>query len=247
MSLADNTQGVAIRSIHHANSIVHMYTNQVSIQRPPSGAVVDTGAQRSATSLKSEIISYTNDSFVMQGATGTSTKMRGILMGIETVDVQGKPLVIVAPDVSVSNPAHADSLLSAGRFMEAGYKIVFRIPSEANTDGYPQVHNYGGIFCTPSPNARIILMEYENETWRLPLPTGKRHHVHSKPLHTSNLYSLLLNLTEQDNAEQTAAKSDLDQARFELQCKREKEVSILHDVSHRHNRGLLEDLKAARV
>ena len=247
MSLADNTQGVAIRSIHHANSIVHMYTNQVSIQRPPSGAVVDTGAQRSATSLKSEIISYTNDSFVMKGATGTTTNMRGILMGIETVDVQGKPLVIVAPDVSVSNPAHADSLLSAGRFMEAGYKIVFRIPSEANTDGYPQVHNYGGIFCTPSPNARIILMEYENETWRLPLPTGKRHHVHSKPLQTSNLYSPLLNLTEQDNAEQTAAKSDLDQARFELQCKREKEVSILHDVSHRHNRGLLEDLKAAGV
>ena len=90
MSLADNTQGVAIRSIHHANSIVHMYTNQVSIQRPPSGAVVDTGAQRSATSLKSEIISYTNDSFVMKGATGTTTNMRGILMGIETVDVLGK-------------------------------------------------------------------------------------------------------------------------------------------------------------
>jgi hypothetical protein len=180
-----------------------MYTNRVSIQRPPSGAVVDTGAQRSATSQKSEILSYTNDSFVMQGATGTSTNMRGILMGIETVDVHGKPLVIVAPDVSVSNPAHADSLLSAGRFMEAGYKIVFRIPSEANIDGYPKLHNYGGIFCTPSPNARIIVMEYENETWRLPLPSGKRHHVHSKPLHMSNSYSPLLNLMEQDNQEAT--------------------------------------------
>ena len=67
-------------------------------------------------------------------------------MGIETVDVHGKPLIIVAPDVSVNNPAHADSLLSAGRFMEAGYKIVFRIPSEADLDGYSHVPNYGGIF-----------------------------------------------------------------------------------------------------
>ena len=72
----------------------------------------------------------------MQGATGISTPMCGILMGIETVDIHGKSLLIVEPDVPVSNPAHADSLLSAGRFMEAGYKIVFRIPSEAHTDGY---------------------------------------------------------------------------------------------------------------
>ena len=52
---------------------------------------------------------------------------------------------------------------------------------------------------------------------------------------------------EQDNQDATVAKSDLDQERFEFQRKREKEVSILHDVSHRHNRGRLEDLKAAGV
>ena len=78
-------------------------------------------------------------------------------------------------------------------------------------------------------------MEYENETWRLPLPSGKRHHVHSKPLHMSNSYSPLLNLMEQDHQGATVAKSDLDQTRFELQRKREKEVSILHDVFHRHS------------
>ena len=66
-------------------------------------------------------------------------------MGIETVDIHGKSLLIVAPDVSMSNPAHADSLLPAGRFMEAGYKIVFRIPSEAHTDGYSHKKNHGGI------------------------------------------------------------------------------------------------------
>ena len=202
---------------------------------------MDTGAQRSATSQKSKILSYTNDSFVMQGATGTSNNVLG--MEIETVEVHGKPLVIVLPDVSVSNPAHGDSLLSAGRFMEAGYKIVFRIPSEANIDGYPKLHNCGGIFCTPSPNARIIVMQHENETWRLPLPSGKRHHVHNKSLHMSNSYSPFLKLMEQYNQEATAAKSDLDQTSFELQRTREMEVSILHDISHRHNRGLLEDLK----
>jgi hypothetical protein len=44
-TLADNTVGVAVRSIHHNNSIVHMYPQQVSIQHPISGPVVDTGAQ----------------------------------------------------------------------------------------------------------------------------------------------------------------------------------------------------------
>ena len=80
------------------------------------------------------------------------------------VAVEYAAAAAAAPDVSVSNPAHADSLLSAGTFVEAGYKIVCRIPFEANTDGYPNVHNHGGTFCTPSPNARIIVMEYENET-----------------------------------------------------------------------------------
>ena len=150
-----------------------MYHKQVTIQRPTSGPVVDTGAQRSATSLQSEILTYTTDTFCMQGATGASTNMRGILMGIETKDVLGKHLLFVAPDISVSNPAHADTLLSAGRFMEAGYKIVFRIPSQGKTDGYDQA-NYGGIFCTPSPDSRIIVMEYIDQTWRLPLPSHKR-------------------------------------------------------------------------
>ena len=82
------------------------------------GAVVDAGAQRSATSHKSEIMSYTNDSFLMQGATGISTPMCGILMGIETVDIHGKSLLIVAPDVSVSNPAHADWKIHGGRIQD---------------------------------------------------------------------------------------------------------------------------------
>lgn len=242
-TLVDNTKGVAVRSKHHNYSVVHMYPQQISIQRPPAGPVVDTGAQRSATSLKSEILTHTKDTFRMQGATGTSTNMCGILMGIETMDVLGKHLVIVAPDISVSNPAHADTLLSAGRFMEAGYKIVFRIPSQGKTDGYNQA-NYGGIFCTPSPDSRIIVMEYIDQTWRLPLPFCKQAISEHRPIPVSNTYSLLSTLKQPD-ADSTSEESD--QRRFELQHSREREVTILHDVSHRHNRGLLEDLKAAGV
>jgi hypothetical protein len=42
-------------------------------------------------------------------------------------------------------------------------------------------------------------------------------------------------------------RSEEDQRSFELKCAREKEVAMLHDVSHRHNRGLLNDLIAAGV
>ena len=179
----------------------------------------------------------------MQGATGTSTNMCGILMGIETKDVLGKHLLIVAPDISVSNPAHADTLLSAGRFMEAGYKIVFRIPSQGKTDGYNQA-NYGGIFCTPSPDSRIIVMEYIDQTWRLPLPSHTRSVSEPPSIPVSNTYSILSTLQQPD---EDTLSEDSDQRRFELQRSREREVTILHDVSHRHNRGLLEDLKAAGV
>ena len=242
--LVDNTEGVAIRSIHYNNSVVHMYPQQVSMQRTTSGPVVDTGAQRSATSLKSEILTYTKNTFRMQGATDTPTNTCGIRMGIETMDVLGKHSVIVAPDMSVSNPAHADTLFSAGRFMEAGYKIVFRVPSQGKTDGYDQA-NFGGIFCTPSPDSRIIIMEYIDQTWRLPLPSRKQSIPEHQPVHVSDTCSLLSTLKQHD--EDPISDSESDQRRFELQCSREREATILYDVSHRHNRGLLEDSKAAGV
>lgn len=40
----------------------------------------------------------------------------------ETVDQYGKHHVLVVPDVSVFDPDMSDSLISAGRLMEADYK-----------------------------------------------------------------------------------------------------------------------------
>ena len=62
--------------------------------------------------------------------------MTGILMGAETIDQHGKSFILVVPDVSVYDPGISDSLTSAGRLMEAGYNVNFRIPDDALTDGF---------------------------------------------------------------------------------------------------------------
>ena len=57
-------------------------------------------------------------------------------MGTETVDLHGKHHVLVIPDVSVFNAHMTDSLISAGRLMEADYNVIFRLPSNAASNGF---------------------------------------------------------------------------------------------------------------
>jgi len=75
----------------------------------------------------------------MQPAVSPAKHMTGILMGAETQDSpsHGKPFVLVAPDVSVYDPAMSDSLLPVGRLIEAGFTVHHRIPSQATEDGFP--------------------------------------------------------------------------------------------------------------
>jgi len=87
----------------------------------PLGAVLDTGAQRGATGTPAEILSCTGTTLNMQSAVGTAKKTTGILMGAETINQHGKSFILVVPDVSVYDPGMSDSLISAGRLMEAGY------------------------------------------------------------------------------------------------------------------------------
>ena len=72
----------------------------------------------------------------MQPAVGTVQKMMGILMGAETIDQYGNFFILVVPDVSVYDPGMSDSLILAGRLLEAGYNVNFRIPDDAFTDGF---------------------------------------------------------------------------------------------------------------
>ena len=97
-------------------------------------------------------------------------------MGAETVDMYGAPFVLVVPDVSAFDPGMSDSLVSAGRLMEKGFRVIFRIPSEADADGFSSsaFPLYGGTITTPDC-AIVIIMEYLNHNWRLP-----KANVHQK-------------------------------------------------------------------
>ena len=130
---------------------------------------MDTGAQRGATGARTEILQKTGHTLTMQPAIAPFKRMTGIVMGTETVDQHGVPYVLVIPDVSVFDPGMSDSLVSAGRLMEADYGVIFRIPSNADSDGFPsaQFSLYGGSVTTPD-GSTVIVMEYVNHTWRLP-------------------------------------------------------------------------------
>ena len=111
----------------------------------------------------------------MQPAVGPAKHMTGILMCAETQDSNGKPFVLVVPDVIMYDPAMSDSLIPVGRLIEAGFTVNHRIPSQANEDGFPlkAVPLYGCTITTPDCKT-IIVMEYAQHTWHLPLPSNKR-------------------------------------------------------------------------
>ena len=175
-------------------------------------------------------------------------------MGCETIDIAGRPLTLIVPDESVSDASLTDSLLPVGRLKEAGFTVEFRIPSEAMADGinvanYPK---YGGYIVTPGTQPRTIYMEYSDATWRLPLPTRSSVPT-SKPLSTINAFSALatastMNVTQPHTDSAQTERSESDQRRFELMCKRQQEAATLHDASgHRNPTDLVRDLKAAGV
>jgi hypothetical protein len=149
-----------------------MYPMQCAMKRSDVVAVLDTGAQRSAAKYPAEILQHTQTSHSIQGAFGRPTSMKGILMGCHIMDMHGTPLTFVIPHESISDPLLSDSLISAGRLMEAGFGAIFRIAQNAVTDGinpatYP-IH--GGTFLTPEQPPRTIIIEYQDHPL-LPVPT----------------------------------------------------------------------------
>jgi len=90
-------------------------------------------------------------------------------LGAETVDQHAKFFILVVPDVSVCDPGMFNSLIPAGRLMEAGYNVNVRIPDDTFTDGFTPATFplYSGSITTPD-NLTMILMEYAGHTWRLP-------------------------------------------------------------------------------
>ncbi len=87
-ALPSNTTLLTFKSPEHGDSIVHMYPLQRALKNPDVGAVLDTGAQRSAAKYPAEILEHTHTSHAMKGAFGRPTTIKGILMGCSTVDIQ---------------------------------------------------------------------------------------------------------------------------------------------------------------
>jgi len=111
----------------------------------------------------------------MQPAVGPAKHMTGIVMGDETQDSRGKPFVLFVPDVSVYDPAMSDSLLPVGCLIKTGFTVHHRIPSQTTKNGFSlkTFPLYGGTITTPDCKT-IIVMEYAQHTWHLPLPSKKR-------------------------------------------------------------------------
>jgi len=105
----------------------------------------------------------------MQLAVSPAKHMTGILMGAKTQDSHGKPFVLVVPDVSMYDPAMSDILIPVGHFIEAGFTVNHRIPSQANENRFSlkAVPLYGGSITTPD-STTIIVMEYAQHTWSSP-------------------------------------------------------------------------------
>ena len=136
VSLVSST--LAVRSPQHNGSVVHFYKTQCQISVKPDspkmlqrlGPVMDTGAERSAGkhSAPDEIISHTNSSFNMQSAIGSHvTSMKGVFLGSETRDIDDVALLLVVPDISVSDLLLSDSLISVGRLRgKQGLRFFFK-------------------------------------------------------------------------------------------------------------------------
>jgi hypothetical protein len=254
-ALPSNTKMLTFRSPEHADSIVHMYPLQCALKNPDVGAVLDTGAQRSAAKYPAEILEHTHTSHAMQGAFGRPTTMKGILMGCSTVDIQGIPLTLVIPDESVSDPLLSDSFVSAGRLMEAEFGVIFRLGKDARTDGFhPNKYPlYGGTILTPERPARTIVIQYRDHIWRLPVPQLRLREEKLFLLDTHNSFTPLrcehAALSLSCIPEATASlRSEMDQRKFELMCSRQKQAQILHESGgHRNACDTYRDLEAAGV
>ena len=149
-------------------SLIRLLQTPLSIHRPPTGVVLDTGCQRPVNHDPKQTLQTTNSSYLVKGALGEPMHMAGVIMGCETVDTTGDQLLLVVPGESVFSSKLKESLISVAVLMEAGFDVVFRIPTDAILDGVdPILHpDYGGHITTP--DGRQLMMIYYDKTWRLP-------------------------------------------------------------------------------
>jgi len=124
---------------------------------------------------------------LVKGALGEPMHMAGVIMGCETVDTTGDQLLLVVPGESVFSSKLKESLISVAVLMEAGFDVVFHIPTDAILDGVdPILHpDYGGHITTP--DGRQVMMIYYDKTWRLPQRASLPHSRSPPPRYHESL------------------------------------------------------------
>jgi len=141
----------------------------------PLGAVLDTGAQRRATNTPAQLLSRTGTTLNMQPGNSKENDRNSHGYWINRsvwkfFYSRRTRRVCVRTD-----PGMSDSLILAGRLMEAGCNVNFRmIPDDAFTDNFAKATfkfplYRGSIQVTTPDNLIVIVMEYAGCTWRLPI------------------------------------------------------------------------------
>jgi hypothetical protein len=87
---------------------------------------------------------FTGHQLNLIGAYGQPLPMRGAKCAFPTVDVDGKAHSIVCPGIGAYSKHVHHVLLPIARLMEVGYEFHFRIPMNAEDNGYPEYEDYGG-------------------------------------------------------------------------------------------------------
>jgi len=148
-------------------------TLSASSHKPPStlshksqGAVADSGNDRAVTNDIHHVLRFTGDTVRLSGVHGDAINCAGVIIGFPCVDVDGTQRIISCPDTGSYSEANRHCLLPVSRLMHHGFKFNFRIPLEAQEDGFVRYSDYGGTIKTP--DGVTIVMVHQEHTWRLP-------------------------------------------------------------------------------
>jgi hypothetical protein len=119
---------------------------------------------------RAEITVFLPSTVLLKPVVGPPQSMCQVRLSIPIFDNTGTVFLFEVSGQVVALPglpSTLDTLISTGRLLETGFKLVFRLRKDAVSDDVDNVlfPRYGGTILTPC--SRIIHMIYDNYTWTL--------------------------------------------------------------------------------
>jgi hypothetical protein len=142
-------------AVHKRTSTSLSTTHQVGAAQ----VVVDTGNDRAVTNDEQHVMRFTGHQVNLTGSHGQALPMRGAKCAFPTVDVDGKARSILCLGIGAYAKLVHHVLLPIARLMEVGYELHFRIPMNAEDDGYSEYEDYGG--CVVCPDGMKVVMIFD--------------------------------------------------------------------------------------